>query len=163
MRVGFLTLDTFRAGAIEQLDAYARLTDLPLAVAYKPEDVAPALRSLNDCDVVLVDTPGRSPLSVEQNTRWRELLAAIRPDETHLVVPASLRTDAAMALCRSFLPHGITHMILTKADELPNGAGVLDIVSQLQLRARWIASGQEVPFDLKPAKSGIPAAFGATA
>src|SRR5689334_5763998 len=51
-RVGFVTLDTYRAGAVAQLETYAQVAGVPLEVAYEPNDVGPALARLADRDVV---------------------------------------------------------------------------------------------------------------
>src|SRR5690606_37650306 len=101
-KVGVLTLDTYRAGALEQLMAFADAAGLPLEVAYEAAEVPGALKRLSRCDVVLVDTPGRSPRSVELNARWSSSLDALAPDEVHLVVPASLRPDLASVVRAEF-------------------------------------------------------------
>src|SRR5207244_230331 len=46
-RVGFLTFDTYRAGAVAQLETYAGVAGIPLEVAYEARDVAPALARLS--------------------------------------------------------------------------------------------------------------------
>src|SRR5690606_26427672 len=42
-KVGLLTIDTFRTGALEQLESYARVVGLPLEIVYSAEEVTPAL------------------------------------------------------------------------------------------------------------------------
>ena len=99
-------------------------------------------------------------MSDDQNRRWRELLRVINPDETHLVVPASLRPEVAEKACQSFLGHGVSHMLISKLDECPSGAGIVDLVQTLDLRARWITNGQSVPTDIAPAQFALPLALG---
>ena len=52
------------------------------------------MNRLAGCEVILVDTPGRSPRNAEHNTAWMKLLNEIRPDEVHLVIPAPMRLEA---------------------------------------------------------------------
>jgi flagellar biosynthesis protein FlhF len=158
--VGLLTLDTYRVGAVEQLAIVADLAGLPLEVAYAPGDVAEAMRRLAACDVVLVDTPGRSPRADRFNVEWGAMLAEARPDEVHLVLPAVLRGDIADAVGRSFASHGLTHLLMTKIDEVPGEAGVADLAAAMRLPARWITDGQEIPTDLRPAAPRILASLG---
>jgi flagellar biosynthesis protein FlhF len=158
--VGLLTLDTYRVGAVEQLAIVADLAGLPLEVAYGPGEVDDAMRRLGGCEVVLIDTPGRSPRAERLNSEWGALLAEARPDEVHLVLPAVLRGDIADAVGRSFASHGATHLLLTKLDEVPGEVGVADLAGTMGLPARWITDGQEIPTDLRPAAPRILASLG---
>src|SRR5690606_7627268 len=122
-RVGILTLDTYRVGALEQIQLYADVAGLPLEVAYDAGDVAAALRRLEGCETILVDTPGRKVTDVA-HLEWRTLLKATDADEVHFVVPAGVRTDVALAQKRALEPCGLTHTLLTRLDEVPGETGV---------------------------------------
>jgi len=157
-RPGLLTIDTYRVGGMEQLATYAELADVPFEVVYDTKEVDAAMKRLaQTCDVVIVDTPGRSPASAELTERWRSLLDAIAPDEVHLVIPASLRADLAVDIGRAYRTSrthcGATHLLLSKLDEVPRETGVTDLALSLEMPTRWIADGQDVPADLKP---GVP-------
>ena len=161
--VGLLTLDTYRVGAVEQLAIVADLAGLPLEVAYGPGEVEGALRRLGSCDVVFIDTPGRSPRAEALNGEWGAMLAEARADEVHLVLPAILRGDIADAMVRSFAGHRPTHLLMTKLDEVPGEVGVADLAGAVGLPARWITDGQEIPSDLRPAGPRILASLGLSA
>ena len=60
---GLLTLDTYRVGGMEQLATYAELADVPFEVVYDAREIDAAMKRLSSCDVVIIDTPGRSPAS----------------------------------------------------------------------------------------------------
>ena len=150
-KVGLLTIDTFRTGALEQLDAYARVTNLPLEIVYSAEELPAAMERLSGCDVILVDSPGRSPRHAEHNAAWMRLLGEISPDEVHLVIPAPLRLDVALATLEAYDSVGVTHLLLTKLDEVPGGAGVADLAVEMRLKSRWVTDGQEIPVDLHAA------------
>lgn len=153
-RPGLLTIDTYRVGGMEQLATYAELADVPFEVVYDMQEVDAAMKRLSvTCDVILVDTPGRSPASAELTERWRSLLDAIAPDEVHLVLPASLRADLAVDIGRAYRGSrthcGATHILLSKLDEVPRETGVTDLALSLGMPTRWITDGQDVPSDLK--------------
>lgn len=166
-RAGLLTIDTYRVGGMEQLSTYAELADVPFEVVYDPQEVSAAFARLSSCDVVIVDTPGRSPAAAELTERWRALLDALKPDEIHLVLPATLRADLAVDVARAYSTTrkhaGITHLLLTKLDEVPRETGVADLALSLGLPARWIADGQDVPADLKPGVSRLLRGIGLSA
>ena len=166
-RAGLLTIDTYRVGGLEQLSTYAELADVPFEVVYDVKEIDAALRRLSSCDVVIIDTPGRSPAATELSERWRTLLDGFRPDEIHLVLPASLRTDIAIDTARSYIATrahlGATHLLLTKLDEVPRETGVADLALALGMPARWVADGQAVPADLRPGAPRILRTFGMSA
>ena len=151
--VGFITLDTYRAGAVAQLETFAEVAALPLEIAYDATDAAGALARLSSYDVVIVDTPGRGP---------RER------GEVHLVLPASLRADIAEHVRAAFDASAgdgprLSHQLLTKLDEVPGDVGVADLAAQLGLPTRWVTDGQEIPADLVAAVPRLLTALGATA
>lgn len=157
-RVGLISLDTYKIGAFDQIQTYADLAGLPLDVIDGPPEVPDALRALERCDVILVDTPGRPPHSSVTETAWRETLLALQPDEIHLVLPASLREGVVDGFVRHYAPLDPTHLLLTKLDEVPSEDGVADIAAQVALPARWVTDGQAVPDDLDDAPERLVAA-----
>jgi flagellar biosynthesis protein FlhF len=163
-RTGLLTLDTYRVGGMEQLATYAELADVPFEVVYDAREIAGAMKRLSQCDVVIIDTPGRSPASAELTERWRTLLDALTPDEIHLVLPASLRPDLAVDVARAYRAtrthRGATHLLMSKIDEVPRESGVADLALSLDMPSRWVTDGQDVPTDLKPGVARILRAYG---
>jgi flagellar biosynthesis protein FlhF len=150
--VGLVTLDTFRVGAIEQMQALAEIAGIKLEVVYDQREVVGALKRLDSCDVVIVDTPGRGPRAKDDAAQWQALLKPLAPDEVHLVVPATVRADIAVALRAAYAPVAPTHVIISKADEAPEDGGLAALAAALDLPARWITDGQAIPDDLHSAR-----------
>lgn len=150
-RVGLLGMDTYRVGAVEQLETYAELAGVPCEIAYAESDIARALSRLVECEIILVDTPGRGPRQIEDQGTVRRWLAQLAPDEVHLVLPASNMPVALRRTIAEFTPFGVTHALATKLDECPRDARVFDVVAEAGLPMRWFTDGQEVPADLHPA------------
>jgi flagellar biosynthesis protein FlhF len=159
-RVGLLTLDTYRVGGLDEMQTYADIAALPLEVVYDEREVAGAMKRLERCDVVIVDTPGRSPRAGANNARWQGILAALAPDEVHLVVPATMRADLAGALRAALGRTPPTHLVLSKVDEVPEDGGLAALASRIDLPMRWIADGQTVPDDVRSARPRILASLG---
>ena len=91
---------------------------------------------------------------------WENLLKEIRAKEVHLVVPAGLRIDVARYLKASFHGLGVTHMLPSKLDQVLGDAGLAELVEQVKLPTRWVADGQDVPGDLRPAGTRILSSLG---
>jgi flagellar biosynthesis protein FlhF len=150
-RVAFITVDTYRIGAVEQLETYARLQEIPLTVAYSPEEVRAARDRYADYDLVLVDTIGRSPRNLKQLEELALLLDAAQPDEVHLVLDtrASLRTQDSVL--RGFGVLRPTHLLLSKLDEAAQLEDTLATALEGGLPLSYVTTGQRVPEDLAPA------------
>jgi flagellar biosynthesis protein FlhF len=157
-RIGLLSLDTFRVGAVEQLATYAAIARLPLEIAYRPQDLAAARRRLADRDVILVDTPGRSPRQRRDRESLEVLLDGLRPGEVHLAIPAGTPLHLAAAAADEAAPYRVTHLLATKIDEAPDDAAVFNLAVRRSLPMRWVTTGQDVPFDLGSAAESLAAA-----
>ena len=91
VRVGLITVDTYRIAAVEQLKTYAEIIDLPLAVVNDPVEMPRALDELGAVDIVFIDTAGRSPRDEVKIRELAEFLLQARPDEVHLVLECRRR------------------------------------------------------------------------
>jgi flagellar biosynthesis protein FlhF len=160
VRVGLVTLDTFRVAALEHLQQYADIGNLALEAIYDQREVPAALSRLDNCDVIIVDTPGRSPRATDANAHWQAMLAAISADETHLVLPSTIRPDAIPGVLAAFDATNPTHLVLTKVDELPDESMLTDVIAGTNLPLRWVTTGQAVPDDIRPARGRIFSALG---
>jgi flagellar biosynthesis protein FlhF len=157
-RVGLLGLDTYRVGAAEQLSTYAELAGLPCEIVYSDAELASALKRLSDCEVVLVDTPGRGPRNADDAEIIRKWLGIIAPDEVHLALPAGQLPAVSRRMLRAFASFRCTHLIATKLDEYPAESGVFDLALEHAHPMRWVTDGQEVPADLRSAAELLSAA-----
>ncbi|MFQ5538169.1 MAG: hypothetical protein ACE5GJ_12055 [Gemmatimonadota bacterium] len=158
-RVGLVTLDTYRVAAIEELQTYAEVADLPLEVIYERREVPAAIRRMREVDVILIDTPGRSPAD-EESGEWCACLRAFDPDEIHLLLPAGVRLETARRYRERFAATGITHALFTKLDDLNGGEELMALAEALELPARWVTDGHEIPGALSPAGPRILGSLG---
>ncbi len=156
-RVGLLGLDTYRIGAVEQLRTYAAIGRLECDVAYGVDDLERARATLAACDVVLVDTAGRSPRHRQDREFTEELLRRLAPAEVHLAIPAATAPHLARAMVKDIRSPVVTHLLVTKCDEASDECGVFDLSVDLKLPIRWATDGQEVPFDIRSAAEAVDA------
>ncbi len=156
-KVGLLGLDTYRIGAIEQIRTYAAIARLPCEVAYGVDDLDRARQALAGCEVILVDTPGRSPRQRQDREFTEELLRRIAPTEVHLTIPAGTAGHLARAMIKDLRSPRVSHLLVTKCDEAPDEFGLFEMAVDLKLPVRWATDGQDVPFDLRPAAEAVAA------
>ena len=151
VRLGLLTLDTYRIAAVEQLRTYAEILDLPLAVVDRPGGMEAALQSLGAVDLVLIDTTGRSPRDEVKIGELASSLSLARPDEVHLVLSAAASPRSLKAAVDRFDRVRVDRLILTKLDEAEALGPVLGLLSQGCPPLSYLTTGQGVPDDIEPA------------
>lgn len=152
-RVGLITTDTFRIAAVEQLRTYASIISVPLRVVMSPAEMSAACRAMSDCEVVLIDTAGRSPRDDQRVDELSEYLAAAKPDETHLVLSATAGEGALRRAAEGFAKAGLDRVLFTKLDEAEGVGTVISIVHSLGLPLSFVTTGQEVPDHIEPGRA----------
>lgn len=151
LRVGLVTSDTFRIAAIEQLKTYADILGVPLFAVDTPADAAHAMRETAACDLVLVDTGGRNHRDAQRMQELRDLLAVLRPDETHLVFSLTANPKDAFEALDAYLPMGVNRLTFTKLDEASSPGLLLNLRMRCNQPVGYLTHGQSVPDDLLPA------------
>lgn len=149
--VALLSLDSHRLDAGVQITRYAEALGVPAHSAQSVSEVKDALAQAGLNDVVMIDTPGVGPRDQGRFARLASLLRAAKPDETHLVLPASLAPSAQTRIAESFKPLGVTRLVLTHLDEVVGIGAVINAVDRLQLALSYLGTGQTVPQDLQKA------------
>ena len=147
-RVALITFDTYRIGALAQIEAYARLMEVPLSTIRTPEEVRGACERYLSYDLVLIDTMGCSGADAERLDDQASFLERVGADEIHLCLSASDSQASLRQAVQAFGRMKPTQLILTRLDETAS----LDAALAASLDARkplsYVTDGQGVPDDL---------------
>jgi flagellar biosynthesis protein FlhF len=149
IRLGLVTVDTYRVAAVEQLRTYADIIDLPMLVVTSPLEMRRAIDELADVDLVLIDTAGRSPREELQLQELKVLLSEARVDEVHLVLSLTSNANVLEMAARKFAGVGVTSVVLTKLDEAAGMGSLLTAARAVQHPISYLATGQDVPDDIE--------------
>ncbi len=152
-RVGLVTSDTYRIAAVEQLRTYANIIGLPLKVAMTPGDMSAAVESLADCDVILVDTAGRSQHDAARIDELAAAVDAAAPHERFLVLSSTSAESVLHKTAQRFAALSPTGLILTKLDEAVQFGVVPNMLRATGLTLAMVTTGQEVPDDIEVASA----------
>jgi fused signal recognition particle receptor len=152
--------DTFRAAAIEQLQAWAEKSDIPCiiqksgadpsAVAYDAVQAAVA----RGMDLVIIDTAGR----LQTNTNLMEELKKVKrvigkvlpgaPHETLLVLDGTIGQNS-ISQARLFNEAlEVNGLVMTKLDGTAKGGVLFNVTDELKLPIRFVGVGEK-PEDLQ--------------
>ncbi|NLZ38489.1 MAG: flagellar biosynthesis protein FlhF [Firmicutes bacterium] len=150
-KVGMITIDTFRIGAVEQLRTYADITGIPIEVAMTPKDITRAMERLADRDLILVDTAGRSANNSLQVMELSSFLAQLPRAEIFLVLSVTTKTSDLYLIVDKFRQTGYNRLIFTKLDETSSYGAILNAISATGMPVTYLTTGQNVPDDLEEA------------
>lgn len=149
--VALLSLDMNRVGGHEQLRHYADVIDVPVYRAQTIGEVKACLKEIGDTELLLIDSMGVGLREHGRFARLATLLRAARPDETHLVLPASLTPEVQGRVVSGFKPLGVQRVFLTHLDEVVGLGIILNMVMRLDIKVSYLSHGQNVPNDLEEA------------
>ncbi|HIA27512.1 MAG TPA: flagellar biosynthesis protein FlhF [Planctomycetes bacterium] len=150
-KVGFITLDTYRIGAVDQLRRYADILGVPLRVVGPGEKISEALAALSDRELIFVDTAGRSQKDATRLTQLRDSLSGIGELEIHLCLSLASSPEAILGAVDSFKVLDYDCLIITKLDEAYRHGVLPDVFRNAETPVSYITCGQEVPDDIRPA------------
>ncbi|EQB87783.1 flagellar biosynthesis protein FlhF [Clostridium punense] len=148
-KVGLITVDTYRIGAVDQLRTYAEIMSIPFKVVFSIEDMESAVDSMKDCDVVLVDTTGRSSKNAMQISELRRYIDKSKANKVHLVVSATTKNKDVKIITEGYSTIAYDYVIITKLDETSTYGSILNIIHNSGAPISFITTGQNVPEDIK--------------
>lgn len=164
--------DTYRAAAIEQLQAWGERNEIPVIAQHAGADSASVIydamqaAQARNVDVLIADTAGR--LHTQKNLmeelkkikRVITKLDANAPHEVMLVLDAGIGQNALRQAKEFHEAVGVTGITLTKLDGTAKGGIIFAIAKTMQLPIRFIGVGEGID-DLKlfDAKEFVEALF----
>ncbi|MBN2212165.1 MAG: flagellar biosynthesis protein FlhF [Sedimentisphaerales bacterium] len=149
-RVGLITIDTYRIGAVDQLRMYAQILDVPLRVVLTPAELKDAVAEMRTTmDYVFIDTAGRSQRDKLKIKELKTFLDAASPDEVHLVLSGTAHHTHMLNAAEEFRKLGVDRLILTKLDEAVSFGVVLSVMKKIDAAISYVTTGQDVPDDIE--------------
>lgn len=149
-KVGIITLDTYRIGAVEHVMFYAKTMKLPIEQVSDPGDFSAAINALKHCDYILIDTAGCSQHDGEKLAKLKTFLDVQNhvSIDVKLVLSANTKLSDLREIYRNFSHLDIDSVIATKFDETSTFGNLFSLVYETKKPLSYFSVGQEVPDDL---------------
>lgn len=149
-KIAFLTADTYRIAAVDQLRTYANILGIPLKVIYTADELNQATEEFSDYDMVFVDTAGRSHRNKEQRDDLEQLINVIPEDrrEIYLVLSATTKYLDLIKITEAYSEITNYNLIFTKLDETGSIGNILNIRLLTNAPLSYATYGQNVPDDI---------------
>jgi len=154
-KVAFITTDTYRIAAIEQLKTYATILNIPIEVAYNLEDFQKATNRFSHYDLVFIDTTGRNFRNQEYVKELSNIIHFDQEMETYLVLSLTSKQRDMEAIFEQFSFIPITHYIFTKMDETSSLGAIINMMTKYNVNTAYVTNGQNVPDDILKASPTV--------
>ena len=154
-KVAFITSDTYRIAAIEQLNTYASIIDCPVSVVYSADEITKALDEYKGYDLILVDTAGRSHKATEQMEELTDLLNTVKENNSdfnikiYLTLSITTKYRDLENITKTYSDIDGWSVIFTKLDETCTLGNILNIRLLTDAKLSYTTSGQNVPNDIE--------------
>ena len=153
--VAMITADTYRIAAVEQLNTYASILDVPVNVIYSPSEIVESIEELSDYQMIFVDTAGRSHKNTEQRDEIIEMISNVRNSDIDadivifLVMSVTTKYRDMVNICDAYKSLNSYRLLFTKLDETDSVGNILNIKLYTGGPISYITCGQNVPDDIE--------------
>jgi flagellar biosynthesis protein FlhF len=154
-KVAFVTADTYRIAAVEQLNTYASIIDCPVSVVYSADELDKAIKGYKNYDVIMVDTAGRTHKSKEQIEEITDMINGTKLDETkfeietYLTLSVTAKYKDLQRIADAYSDVNDYRILFTKLDETSSLGNILNIKLYTDAALSYTTSGQNVPNDIE--------------
>ncbi len=149
-RIGIISADNNKVGAVEQLRIYSQILNVPFAVWKKGEDINVYLRQMEKVDHVLIDTEGQSLLQMKEIDNLKSYIPyELGNIRIHLVLSAMLKDEELFSFARRFRSVQFHDFIITNIDQLRKHGILVNLQKQVSAPYFAFGLGPMIPEDFE--------------
>ena len=149
--VRVLTIDSYRIGALQQIQKYGEIMNIPVHPVETAGDMRKQLDLHADADFIFVDTIGKSPHDLTKLAEVNQLVRSAG-GEVHLAMSATTKRSDMLDILRQFEPFNYQAVVVTKLDETSSVGGIISALQEKQKSVSFVTDGQRVPQDIERAR-----------
>ncbi len=147
-RVGLITIDSYRTGAVQQLQTYANIMELPFRTADTPYRLRECIEELSSLDIVLVDTGGRSQYNEVKLKELASFFTKLPALKAYITLSANIEERVQYEIIQNFSVVEPSGLIFTKLDETSYFGTLVNVAYRTQIAILCLTTGQRVPEDM---------------
>ena len=150
-----VTADTYRIAAVEQLNTYAGILDVPVNVVYAPSEMEGAIKDFENYEYLFIDTAGRSHKNKEQRDEIIEMINLVKKADfdldivIFLVISVTTKYKDVIEICDAYKELENYRLLFTKLDETSSLGNILNIRMYTNAQLSYTTYGQNVPDDIE--------------
>lgn len=149
VEISLITIDTYRIGAVQQLETYGEIMNVSVDVVFSPQELKEAVEKNKDKDIILIDTAGRPSKNTYQILEIKSYLDVLDSVETYLVLSSVTKDKDLLRMVDDYKALDYSKIIFTKTDETEVLGSIINTAHKTQLPIAYITNGQNVPDDIE--------------
>lgn len=142
-KVGVITLDLEKVGALEQIQAMSRAVGVPCQYAENAMELKRAIANFNDRDLILIDTGGCSQYNWKEVDALNEILAELEGLHVLLTISSTTKDVDVFGIIDQFSMLNIESLIFTKLDETIGYGILLNACDKMHLPISYLTTGRK--------------------
>jgi flagellar biosynthesis protein FlhF len=152
-RIRLISADTYRVGALAQLQSYGNIMGIVTEAVYTVDELAVRVSSLQQADLILVDTPGVSPRDRSRLDELAAMVAAVGRKEVYLALACATAYPDMEEITRFFRAIPLDGLMMTKSDETNRLGAAISLAQHSGLPLACLTMGQRIPEDIEMASA----------
>ncbi|MEA4924148.1 MAG: hypothetical protein VB084_02450 [Syntrophomonadaceae bacterium] len=158
-KIAFISIDTFRVGAIEQMKIYGDIIGASVDIVMSPDELREAVVRNNDKDLILIDTTGRPSKNLYQLAELKSFLDVLDSAEIYLVMNATTQKRDMLQIINDYKLIAYSQIIISKLDETVAPGSIINAAYYTGMPIAYITNGQNVPDDIEVANPKLLASY----
>ncbi len=152
-KVGLITMDNYRLAAHDQLRTLGQILGVQVVVCDQDHSLLSCIESLQECDLVLIDTAGLSPEHPMLEYQLEQLAQFKGRIHTLLTLPATSNSRVLRKVYHNYKAAHLTGCVLSKIDEASSLGDAISVLLEGELPLWYITDGQRIPDDFYQANA----------
>ncbi|MEH6346596.1 MAG: flagellar biosynthesis protein FlhF [Bermanella sp.] len=152
-KVGLITMDNYRLAAHDQLRTLGQILGVPVQVSDQDHSLMQCIETLQECDLVLIDTAGLTPDHPMLKYQLEQLAQLEGRIHTLLTLPATSNSRVLRKVYHNYKAACLTGCVLSKTDEASSLGDAISVLLESALDLAYITDGQRIPDDFHRANA----------
>ena len=131
--------------ASSELDVFSEITQIPFHKTKNLEELEAIMEELQSYDLVLVDTPARSPSFQGFIHEMQGFFDVLNPTDVLLTLSMASDLDDLFMSTGLFMPLKPTGLIFSKLDETCKQGKMVTLAAEIGLPIAYVCDGQKLP------------------
>jgi len=148
-KLAFITTDSYRIGALEQLKVFGSILGVSVHAVKDHHELQLTLEHLRDRKSILIDTPGLCQRDKRVDAQMEMFDQVTVPIKRILCLNATNQIETTNDVVNVYAKQSIEGCIITKVDEAITLGSVLNVIMQHKLKVCYLTNGQRVPEDIE--------------
>lgn len=146
-KVTIISTDPY--GPSEALKSFSRMSGTQIHEEKDIDQTENMLEKYKSSDVLIVDTPGKSPFAPNQLDKMESFIKRLKPTDIFLVLSVGSDLKDLVLLCANYLLLKPTGIAFTKFDETTQPGKVFSILDVISLPVACFGNGKRIFIDLE--------------